>query len=64
MKSENIKSEIEKVSDKIIRIVHKMGSVKFSDATGLNEKDVVAWKNGKRKWSSDKLLKVAKILGL
>jgi len=59
MKSKRIEFEIKRIEFEIKEIAEKIGVKKFSKEVELNSKDISAWLNGRRKFSFEKILRIA-----
>jgi hypothetical protein len=59
MKSKRVECEIKRIEDELRETAENMGVKKFSKETGLNSKDVSAWIHGHRKFSYEKILRIA-----
>lgn len=59
MKAKKIESELKKLDIELKEIAREMGAIDFSKETDLNSKDVLAWVNGHRNFSYEKLIRIA-----
>lgn len=62
MKTTKIESNLEMVKEELKKKITKMGVGTFSEKVGILEADVSAWLHEKRKWSYEKIIKLAKKL--
>ncbi len=64
MKSKKMNSELIVLEKALIAEIKSIGVNKAVELSGLKQPDISAWINGKRKWTWNKILKVAEKLGL
>lgn len=64
MKSKQIKQELEQLEFDLVDVITEIGVKKSVEISGLKQPDISAWKNGRRKWTWNKILAIAEKLGL
>ena len=62
MTVKEIEKKLEDLQEKLLELCLEVGTREFARKVCLSETDVSSWKSGKRIYSYEKLLKIAKIL--